>query len=142
MRTCMPPSRPWQLRFSLATHRMKEAAVRHRLPASRVPAVSPSRISVALVGLGLVVLASVAAATTTLTTTRVASGLFRPVFVTSPPGDDRLFIVEQRGADNRGRVKILKDGVVLAKAFLTTAALPTGNEQGLYSIAFPPDYAT
>jgi glucose/arabinose dehydrogenase len=123
---------------------MKEAAVRHRLPGSRVSTVSKPKVAAvaALTGLGLVALAAAAAATTTLTTTRVASGLTRPVFVTAPPGDDRLFIVEQRGADNRGRVKVLKDGTVLPKAFLTTAILPTGNEQGLYSIAFPPDYAT
>jgi glucose/arabinose dehydrogenase len=85
---------------------------------------------------------SAAHAATPLTTTRVASGLSRPVFVTAPPGDERLFIVEQRGADNRGRIKILKDGVVLPTPFLTTAVLPAGNEQGLYSLAFAPDYAT
>ena len=86
--------------------------------------------------------ARTAAAATALTTIRIASGLTRPCFVTSPPDDDRLFIVEQRGTDARGRIKIRKNGVVLAQAFLTTGVLSTGNEQGLFAVAFPPDYAT
>jgi glucose/arabinose dehydrogenase len=81
-------------------------------------------------------------AATLLTTTRVASGLTRPVYVASPPGDDRLFILEQRGTDARGRIKILADGVVLPTPFLTTDVLSTGSEQGLLGLAFPPDYAT
>lgn len=82
-------------------------------------------------------------AATPLHTIRVASGLSMPLFVTSPPGDTaRVFIVEQRGTDNRGRIKILRNGVVLARAFLTTAALPTDGEQGLLGLAFAPDYAT
>ena len=84
-----------------------------------------------------------AGAETQLTTVRVAAGLTRPDFVTAPPGDlARLFIVEQRGSDNRGRIKILKQGTVLARAFLTTAPLSTGFEQGLLGLAFAPDYAT
>ncbi len=94
-------------------------------------------LSVAL----LAAFGSEAMATTTLTTVQVASGLSRPVFVTSPPGDDRIFIVEQRGADNRGRIKILKNGAVLPTPFLTTAVLASGNEEGLLGLAFPPDYA-
>jgi len=36
---------------------------------------------------------------------RIASGLNNVLFVTSPPGDtSRLFVVEQRGPDNRGRI--------------------------------------
>src|SRR5262245_7156393 len=35
----------------------------------------------------------------------VASGLLNPVYCTAPPGDDRLFIVEQLG-----RVRILRGG--------------------------------
>jgi glucose/arabinose dehydrogenase len=125
----------------------KEATVRYRQRTCRVLSIPRSKrafyAAVAVgVGVGLVAGPRPVGATTTLTTTRVASGLTRPVFVTSPPGDDRLFIVEQRGADNRGRIKILKNGAVLARAFLTTAVLPSGNEQGLYSMAFAPDYAT
>ncbi len=97
-------------------------------------------------GLGIAALvlavAGIAQGATLLTTTRVASGLTLPVYATAPPGDDRLFIVEQRGTGNRGRIKILKNGVVLPKAFLTTGVLATGNEQGLLGLAFAPDYAT
>ena len=82
-------------------------------------------------------------AATQLHTIRVAQGLSFPLFVTAPPGDTtRLFIVERRGGDNRGRVKILKNGAVLARPFLTTPTLATGNEQGLLGLAFAPDYAT
>jgi glucose/arabinose dehydrogenase len=80
---------------------------------------------------------------TPLGTVRVAQGLSRPLFVASPPGDTtRLFIVEQRGTDNRGRIKILKGGVVLGTPFLTTGTLATDDEQGLLGLAFAPDYAT
>jgi len=80
---------------------------------------------------------------TPLTTVRIASGLSLPLYVTAPPGDTtRLFIVEQRGADNRGRIKILKNGAVLGTPFLTTGLLATAGEQGLLGLAFAPDYAT
>ncbi len=80
---------------------------------------------------------------TTLTTVRVAQGLNLPLFVASPPGDTtRLFIVEQRGSDKRGRIKILKNGVLQSAPFLTTPVLATDNEQGLLGLAFAPDYAT
>lgn len=71
---------------------------------------------------------------------RVASGLNRPVYVTTPPGDtERLFIVEQ----HTGRIKILNldTGVVNATPFLDIDGLATGNEQGLLGLAFDPDYA-
>lgn len=80
---------------------------------------------------------------TPLTTIRVAQGLSRPLFVTSPPGDtSRLFFVEQRGPDNRARIKILKNGTLLATPFLTVGPVATGEEQGLLGLAFAPDYAT
>jgi glucose/arabinose dehydrogenase len=84
-----------------------------------------------------------ARAETMLTTVLVTGGLTRPAFVTAAPGDtSRIFIVEQRGSDNRGRIKIVKHGVLLARPFLTTAVLSTGFEQGLLGLAFAPNYAT
>jgi glucose/arabinose dehydrogenase len=87
-----------------------------------------------------------ARAATALSAVRIASGLTRPVFVTSPPGDPRLFIVEQRDSENRGRIRIFKYGAgggLLSRPFLTTTTeLATGNEQGLLGLAFAPDYAT
>ena len=72
----------------------------------------------------------------------MASGFSLPLYVTAAPGDtSRIFVVEQRGTDNRGRVKIVKNGVVLSTPFLTTGVLATGGEQGLLGLAFAPDYA-
>ncbi|HEU0132808.1 MAG TPA: PQQ-dependent sugar dehydrogenase [Mycobacteriales bacterium] len=60
-----------------------------------------------------------------------------PVHVTAPPGDPRLFVVEQPG-----RVRVVKDGRVLPAPFLDIAGqVKSGGEQGLLSIAFAPDYA-
>jgi glucose/arabinose dehydrogenase len=68
----------------------------------------------------------------------VAEGLAEPVHAAAPPGDPRLFVVE-RG----GRVRIVKDGAVLAEPFLDLGDLvvSTGGEQGLLSIAFHPRFA-
>lgn len=87
--------------------------------------------------------AGVARAETPLGTVRVASGLSLPLFVTAPPGDtSRVFIVEQRGGDLRGRIKILRGGSILPTEFLTTGVLSGSSEQGLLGLAFSPDYAT
>ena len=76
-------------------------------------------------------------------TIRVAQGLNMPLFVTAPLGDtSRIFIVEQRGVDGRGRIKIVKNGALLSTPFLTTDVLSTAFEQGLLGLAFAPDYAT
>ncbi len=77
---------------------------------------------------------------TTLTTVTVATGLARPVFVTSPPGDtERVFIVEQAGY-----IRLLKSGQGPADwtTFLDIDTLvgSGGNEQGLLGLAFHPDY--
>jgi len=72
-------------------------------------------------------------------TRRVATGLARPVYVTSPPGDSsRLFIVEQ----HTGRIRILNlgTGSINSAPFLNIDGLATGNEQGLLGLAFDPDY--
>ena len=62
-----------------------------------------------------------------------------PVYVTAPPGDkSRLFVVEQGG-----KVRVIKGGKTLAKPFLDVSGkISTGNEQGLLSLAFAPDYAS
>ncbi len=79
------------------------------------------------------------AGATPLTTVRVAAGLNDPLFVTYAPDDFvRIFIVERSG-----RIKILKDGVLLSSAFLDLAPnLTAGGEQGLLGLAFHPDYQT
>jgi Glucose / Sorbosone dehydrogenase len=57
-----------------------------------------------------------------------------PVHVASPPNDSRVFVVEQGGL-----VKIVGGGTFID---LTGPTESGGFEQGLLSIAFPPDYAT
>jgi glucose/arabinose dehydrogenase len=61
-----------------------------------------------------------------------------PLYLTSPPGDSRRqFVVEQGG-----RVMVVRDGRKLGTPFLDISDQVTaGGEQGLLSIAFPPDYA-
>jgi glucose/arabinose dehydrogenase len=60
----------------------------------------------------------------------------QPVQVTSPRADGRLFVVERTG-----RVKIWIDDIVLKTPFLDLSSIvTTGQEQGLLSIAFPPDF--
>ncbi len=62
----------------------------------------------------------------------------RPLYLTAPPGDPRLFIVEKTGA-----IRIVKDGLLLPGPFLDlSSAVSNGGEQGLLGLAFYPDYAT
>jgi len=66
-----------------------------------------------------------------------------PVFVThagdEPPGASRLFIVEKAG-----RILVVENGSVQPRPFLdiTDRVGSQNNEQGLLSIAFPPDFAS
>jgi glucose/arabinose dehydrogenase len=64
------------------------------------------------------------------------------MLVTSPPGDPRLFVVEQRGA-----IRIYDQERLLAAPFLDISAanggpVIAGGEQGLLGLAFHPQYAT
>lgn len=68
----------------------------------------------------------------------VHTGLARPLFLTSPPGDDRQFIVLKDG-----RILLAKDDVIQAQPFLDMRALvSTEGERGLLGLAFHPDYDT
>jgi hypothetical protein len=67
----------------------------------------------------------------------VVEGLDFPVWLTAPPGDPRLFVVEKDG-----RVVIVAGGAVLPTPFLDLRGqVSTGSEQGLLSLAFHPDFA-
>ncbi|MCZ6915180.1 MAG: PQQ-dependent sugar dehydrogenase [Gemmatimonadetes bacterium] len=71
-----------------------------------------------------------------LTVVQIADGFASPVFLTHQPGDDRLFVVEQLG-----RISIIDNGTVQPVPFLDISAIvQIGNEQGLLSVAFHPDY--
>ncbi|MFH1719666.1 MAG: PQQ-dependent sugar dehydrogenase [Planctomycetota bacterium] len=87
-----------------------------------------------------VIMVTCPARASAITAELVASGLSRPLYVTSVAGDvGRLFIVEQ----HTGRIKVLNlnTGMVNTTPFLDLDGLATGNEQGLLGLAFHPDYA-
>ena len=66
----------------------------------------------------------------------IMSGLSSPVYLTSPPGDSRLFVVEKTG-----RILVYRSGHLLSAPFLNiTSKVTRGNEQGLLSMAFDPHY--
>ncbi|HEY0670644.1 MAG TPA: PQQ-dependent sugar dehydrogenase [Longimicrobiales bacterium] len=70
--------------------------------------------------------------------TVVSSGLSSPVHLTAPANDARLFVVEQQG-----RIRIIQSGQLLATPFLDISArVSCCGEQGLFSLAFHPAYAT
>ncbi|HSQ37419.1 MAG TPA: PQQ-dependent sugar dehydrogenase, partial [Acidimicrobiia bacterium] len=70
-----------------------------------------------------------------LSLTEVASGLTAPVFITAPPGDDRLFVVEQDG-----HILLLRDGEIIGTFLDLSDLVAYGGEQGLLGLAFHPGY--
>lgn len=75
----------------------------------------------------------------TLSLTNFATGLDSPVSIAFPPGDDRMFVVEQDGV-----IQIVSpSGIVNPSPFLDIQGpvYAGGNEQGLLGLAFHPDYA-
>ncbi len=69
---------------------------------------------------------------------KVADGLRSPVYVTSAPGDKRLFVVEQEGT-----IRTISNGRVAAKPYADLRSFVTsGGEQGLLSVAFHPQFAS
>jgi glucose/arabinose dehydrogenase len=60
-----------------------------------------------------------------------------PVYVTAPPGDtSRVFVVQRTGS-----IALVKNGAISTFADLSARVL-SGDERGLLSMAFAPDYAT
>src|SRR5262245_23216413 len=69
---------------------------------------------------------------------QVANGLDKPLYVTAPAGDSRLFVVEQPG-----RIRMVKNGHVVTRPFLDlTDRVRDGGERGLLGLAFHPRYAS
>src|SRR3954464_14015735 len=97
----------------------------------------PVRMRIALLAaclLGLVV-ATTARADAAVTLQPVGT-FSSPIFVTSPPGDPRLFVVERAGY-----IQVVHGGV--PSQFLDIHDLTTENgERGLLSMAFDPHYPT
>lgn len=72
-----------------------------------------------------------------LSLTPVATGLGSLTALTSPPGDPRLFLVEQMG-----RVRIVQGGALLPEPFLDLRSLTREQgERGLLGLAFHPEYS-
>lgn len=72
---------------------------------------------------------------------KVVSGINTPLAMVQPPGDNRMFIIEQNG-----RIKILEDGKLKANPFLDIRSKikPLNqdfDERGLLGIAMHPDFA-
>lgn len=67
-----------------------------------------------------------------------------PIYVTAPPGDQRLFIVERGddGSSRPGVIHVATGNTVSDTPFLTVNNIDTLSERGLLSMAFSPDYAT
>jgi glucose/arabinose dehydrogenase len=61
----------------------------------------------------------------------------QPVYVTQPPGGEDLYVVEREGT-----VRVVRDGQVVSTPALdiTDEVTADGEEQGMLSVAFPPDF--
>ena len=96
------------------------------------------RLLLALATLAPLALASSSAhAAEPFTLANVADGLRSPVYVTSAPGDKRLFVVEQGGT-----IRTISNGKVNARPYADlTRYVVSGGEQGLLSVAFAPTFA-
>lgn len=74
----------------------------------------------------------------TFTPTKVGGDYIEPLFVAAAPDSPRLlFVVERRGV-----VRVIRDGEALNRPFLDISDIvrQARPEQGLFSIAFDPDY--
>lgn len=76
---------------------------------------------------------------TNLVLNNLVSGLTHPLGLEKPPGDARLFVVEQPGT-----IRIIENGALLSGNFLDIHSLVNfdGAEQGLLGMAFHPNYST
>lgn len=67
----------------------------------------------------------------------VVQALDNPVFLTAPPNDQRLFIVEQPG-----RIRVMRNGLIFDSPFLDIRSkISSGGERGLLGLAFHPNFA-
>ncbi|MCP3978131.1 MAG: PQQ-dependent sugar dehydrogenase [bacterium] len=103
------------------------------------------------VGIGLLAAVGVVLADE-FTVRRIATGLEQPVYVTAPPGDTaRLFVVEANsGGSPSGptiaEIRILhltgpSAGTIDPTPFLTIGGIPQQEDQGVFCLAFHPNYA-
>jgi len=68
----------------------------------------------------------------------VEGGFNNPVFMTQPPNDSRMFVVEQSGT-----IRVFKNGATLGTPFLDISSLVSVDyERGLLGMAFHPSYVS
>ncbi|MEX5748378.1 sorbosone dehydrogenase family protein [Massilia sp. X63] len=98
-------------------------------PGTQSAIVSAGATATATVGYG--------SAALNIALSQVAANLDSPTWLTAPPGDARLFVLERAG-----RVRIVENGNTLALPFLDIGGrVFTGGEGGLLSMAFDPQFA-
>jgi glucose/arabinose dehydrogenase len=74
----------------------------------------------------------------TLALSDIGPSFTSPTFVTAPPGDERLFVLERRGV-----IRVVQNGSVLTQPWLDISSnVFTGGEGGLLSMAFDPNFAS
>lgn len=79
-----------------------------------------------------------------LATEAVAPGFNwrKPLFITQAPNAPELYVVEQGDNVNPARVLVVQDGSTPSTFLDLTGIVNVGNESGLLSLAFHPDYNT
>ncbi|MEN3275086.1 MAG: hypothetical protein V7631_876 [Massilia sp.] len=81
---------------------------------------------------------SYAAPALTLALSDIGPTFTNPTYLTAPPGDERLFVVERRGV-----IRVVRNGATLAQPWLDISSnVFTGGEGGLLSMAFDPNFAS
>ena len=92
-----------------------------------------------LVGACLLLLATAGVAEAQLRAQPFVTGLSMPLAIVPDPRDSTVHFVVQQG----GRIRVVKNGILQTNDFLNiTSAVLCCDEQGLFSLVFPPDAAT
>jgi glucose/arabinose dehydrogenase len=99
---------------------------------------TPLALAIAALACALAAVPASARSEATFGLVKVADGLRSPVYVTSAPGDKRLFVVEQEGT-----IRTVTKGKVSSRAYADIrSAVSAGGERGLLSVAFHPKFAS
>jgi glucose/arabinose dehydrogenase len=125
----------------VAARRLRAVALAGSLAGAMLAGVLPAAAAAAVMQVPIIDGSNIAAApsSATIQLTQVASGLSKPVFITSAnDGSGRLFIVEKTGT-----IRILENGSVLQTPLLDlSSSVSSGGEQGLLGLAFHPGFQT
>jgi glucose/arabinose dehydrogenase len=95
-----------------------------------------TKLRLAVIAAGLAAILLVPARAGAAVALQPVGNFNQPLFVTSPPGDPRLFVVERNGT-----IQVLHDGTQ-SQILDITSLIRTSGEQGLLSMAFDPSFAS